>query len=249
MQQTLLEMTQNILSRLDGDEVNSHSETSESRQVASIIRNTYYNIFSRANLPEHQQHFQLTPSTDMTKPVLMTRPSNVSRIDWIKYDMSLNGISNPSFSYVTIYPIQQYMDTIHSYDIDETNVLSFTLDGIEYLYKNNGHPTFCMVYKDNYVIFNSYNVVQEATLQSINTLCFGQVIPTFEMSDTFVPNLDEKNSMLLLEESTAIAFAEMKQTVNEKAERNARRGWTSLQKSKSLAPMTSFDELPYFGRR
>lgn len=85
MSQTVLDMTQTILSALNSDSVNSISDTSESMQVARIIQNKYYDILGRGDLPEQQMLMQLTASGDSTKPVLMTVPSGVLRIDWIKY--------------------------------------------------------------------------------------------------------------------------------------------------------------------
>ena len=53
MKYTLLEMTQDILSNMSSDEVNSISDTPESLQVATIIKQKYYDIVSRGDLPEH----------------------------------------------------------------------------------------------------------------------------------------------------------------------------------------------------
>jgi hypothetical protein len=85
MRMTLLDMTQNILSNMSSDEVNSYSDTTESMQVASIIRETYFNMLSRYNLPENDQLFQLDASTDGTQPVLMYVPKGINKIDWVKY--------------------------------------------------------------------------------------------------------------------------------------------------------------------
>lgn len=85
MKLTLLEMTQNILSAMSSDEVNSIGDTAESLQVANIIQTVYYNIAARANLPEHNGLVQLVGVNDPLRPVLMTVPSNVTRINWIQY--------------------------------------------------------------------------------------------------------------------------------------------------------------------
>jgi len=75
MKRTLLDYTQSILSSLNSAEVNSIGDTTESLQVAEILRTTYYNILGRAELPEHEKLFQLTSSGDPTKPTLMFRPN------------------------------------------------------------------------------------------------------------------------------------------------------------------------------
>lgn len=85
MKYTLLDMTQNILSRMSSDEVNSISDSPESLQVANIIKNKYFDLISRVNLPEHDQLLQLDPSIDATSPVLMYVPEGVADLKWLKY--------------------------------------------------------------------------------------------------------------------------------------------------------------------
>ena len=58
MKYTLLEMTQDILSNMSSDEVNSISDTTESLQVATIIKQKYFDLISRVNRPEHDQLIQ-----------------------------------------------------------------------------------------------------------------------------------------------------------------------------------------------
>src|SRR5882672_11876334 len=83
--QTLLDMTQEILSAMSSDEVNSIGDTTESLQVATIIKRKYFDIVSRSALPEHDQLIQLTSSGDTALPVLMYVPVEVNNIKWIKY--------------------------------------------------------------------------------------------------------------------------------------------------------------------
>ena len=85
MKMTLLDMTQNILSALNSDEVNSISDTPESLQVAQCIRTTYFNMLGRYDMPEHNQLFNLQPSNDSTMPTLMFIPEGVIRLEWLDY--------------------------------------------------------------------------------------------------------------------------------------------------------------------
>lgn len=244
-------MVQSILSSMNSDEVNSYSDTAESRQVAEVVKTTYFNIIARTNLPEHDQLFKLTASGDDTMPVLMFRPDNVRRLDWIKYNKSneLTSSTEPEYEYVTVLPLKQYLDIVHQFDIDDTNVLSFTLNNNIFYYKNDVQPTYCTVINDYYVIFDSYNDTVDDTLQTSKTLCFGQVAPSFTMDDDFYPDLDERQFPLLLNEAKALAFAEIKQTEHPKAERESRRQWVSLQRNKSLTNFSELSKLPDFGRK
>jgi hypothetical protein len=85
MKMTLLDMTQSILASMGSDQVNSIGDTVESTQVAEILRQTYYNMIGRYDLPEHNQFVQLISSTIPAQPTLMTMPDGISRIEWVKY--------------------------------------------------------------------------------------------------------------------------------------------------------------------
>lgn len=150
MKYTLLEMTQDILSNMSSDEVNSISDTTESMQVATIIKQKYFDIVNRVNLPEHDQLIQLDPSTDPSSPVLMYVPAGVADIKWIKYfdsnvldgpndlnythdlnvDIIQNGTSSPlaapGYLYVTILPTNQFIDMVNSFNPLENDVETMT---------------------------------------------------------------------------------------------------------------------------
>jgi hypothetical protein len=248
MKYTLLEMVQSILTSLDSDEVDSISDTAEARSIAELIRQSYFNIIARANLTEHQQLFGLTASGDSAKPVLMTRPSTVVRLDWIKYQISDDPLS-PKFSYVTILPLQQFLDLTHQLNLTATDVDSMVVDGQTFFFKNNVAPCYCTILKDNSIIFDSYKSTIESTLQATKTMCFGLVSPVFNMIDTFIPELDELQFPLLLNEAKSMAFIELKQVENVAAIRESKRQWSVVQKTKELKRGSYFDQLPDFGRR
>jgi hypothetical protein len=73
-------MTQAILSALGSDQVNTIGETAESVQVAECLRQTYFNMLGRYDLPEHNELAQLV-ETNAATPTLMTVPLNCSRIE------------------------------------------------------------------------------------------------------------------------------------------------------------------------
>ena len=250
MKYTLLEMTQNILSRLDSDEVDSISDSTEATQVARIIRNTYFNLLNRADLPEHKKLIQLNSSADSTKPVLMTRPDNVRKIDWIKYNVRSATDTIDRMDYVTILPLSQFLDMTDGLSTDDTNVDTMTIDNITFTFQNNIAPTFCTILNDVNIIFNSYDSAVESTLQTAKTKAFALTVPTFDLLDGTVPDLDDVQFPLLLNEAAAVAFVDLKQQANPKAEQESRRQWINLQRTKALAKVpTPFDALPHFGRK
>lgn len=248
MKLTVLDLVQNILSSLDSDEVNSISDTVESRQVAQVVKTAYFNIIARADLPEHTGLFTLDASLDPDQPVLMTKPENVRHIKWIKYDTRMEELLDPQFNYVTIVPLEQYMDMTQRMNPVESNVGSFTLNGMLFYFKNDVQPCYCTILNDRYIIFDSYNSVLDTTLQTSKTMVFGSTTPVFLMEDSFVPDLDEQQFPLLLNEAKSLAFMELKQMPHEKAEQESKRQWRTLQRTKDLEKPHYFDQLPNFGR-
>lgn len=253
-QLTVLDMTQSILSALNSDEVNSIADTTESMQIANIIKNKYYDILTRGNLPEQRTLIQLTASGDNTKPTLMYIPSGVIRMDWIKYfDNNPDADITPGYKYVTVLPIEQFLDMIDSFNPESTNVGSFTFteggNNFTFYYKNDAQPCYCTVIENYYIVFDSFNSAIENTLESTNTQAYVLKVTPFTLSDNFVPDLDDDKFPLLLNEAKSLAFYELKQMPHRQADLEIRRQWSSIQKDKAISNKPShFDQLSNFGR-
>jgi len=364
MKMNLLQLTQNILSALNSDEVNSISDTTESLQVANIIQTTYYNMLSRYDLPEHNQLFQLDASTVETQPVLMFKPEGISRIEWIKYfdanpyesnsmqsdqygaysqhdvnvDLRANasgwsttssssvaiatgtavftvpsGLSistgnsayaasggntmsgtvasysgstltlnitktsgagtfsswtitqsnpqvyGPGYLDVEIIPLKKFLHRVNQFNLSNNNIETFTLtvpniatgesQNYSFNYQTDGQPQYCTVIQNYYVIFDSYDSSIDSTLQSSKTEYFGWVLPSFQLTDSYIPQLDDQVFPLLLNESKSLAYLELKHQTHQKAEQEVQRQISTIQKYKSATKQDSdFDRFPNYGR-
>jgi hypothetical protein len=171
MKSTLLEITQEVLSAMSSDEVNSVSDSAESLQVANIIKRKYYDIVSRGDLPEHNQLFQLNPSLSNIEPTLMFIPDGIGRIEWIKYfntnpnaggsvlsntrTNEINQIppsippstavqAGPGYQYVTMLPIAQFLE-ITNFDPADPNVNSYIFSDTS----NDFPDNFTIFYKND----------------------------------------------------------------------------------------------------
>ena len=253
-------MTQEILSALSSDEVNSIGDTTESLQVATIIKRKTKDIWARIKLPDSEQLIQLDASTDSSLPVLMTVPEEVNKLYWIKYFNSVDvdeTLPMPGYQYVTILPITQFIDMITALNPNEDNIgsLTFTDEVSErsasytFYYRDDVQPRYCTIISNRYVIFDSYDSDLDSTLQSSKTMCAASIDPVFRMEDDFTPNLTEAQLSLLLNEAKALAFFELKQTQHPKAEQEKQRQWASLNNTKAVTNIpTAFDKLPNYGR-
>lgn len=226
MRYTLLEMVQRILGSMESDEVSTVDETPESTEVARIIKECYFDIIGEINPAEHEGLFKLTASGDNTKPVLMTLPSTVSKMRWLKYN-DADVVGEPSYrdlSYRTNDEFIYYHTGLDN-DADNVDTMIVTIKGVSYTFqfRNDSHPSYYTIFYDNQIVFDSYDSTLETTLTQARSLGFGSLVPDFTISDSFVPELDPRQFQLLLQEAKAQAFVELKQSSNDKAEKKARK--------------------------
>jgi hypothetical protein len=254
MKYTLLDMTQSIASSMDSDEINSINDSVESLQIANVIRSAYFDIISRANLPEHYTIVTLDAYTDNTKPIFMTVPETVSKIVWLKYNKTETAADNPNMQLITYLTLSQFLDRMQSIDPDGVDVDTFDhtvgSDTFKFVYYTDTQPSYYTTFDDNTVVFDSFDSAIDTTLQKSKTQCYGKSVIPFTMADSFTPDLDEDQFPLLLNEAKSLAWLELKQSPHLIAERNIKRNWSHVQKNKyRTETLSDFEKLPNFGRK
>lgn len=255
MRLTLLEMTQQILSAMDGDEVNTISDTVESYQVALLIRQVFYDIATELQLPEHENLFQLTPSNDSELPCLMSLPTNVVRLDNIQYDNKLSTDTHANWQPVEFMPFDefiQYQNSLKEWpttDVKEMLVPS-NGDTFKFLCRKDVFPTYYTTFNDTTLVFNGYKSTEDSTLQNSKTLCAGSVYPTFTLSDSFTATLDPSQFSYFFNKAKTRAFFEIKQQENPESARETRDQKIRLQKAKRRTPdETELEKTQRYGRK
>lgn len=253
MKYNLLELVQRILESMDSDEINSISDTTEALQVAGIVKECYFDIVGELEPRETQGLFHLDASGDNTKPTQMTMPPNASRIDVLKYNIGPD-LQDTNFREIRYLEPVEFLDYMNGLNTNETWVTSqiLVIDGEDFNIKvrNDQSPHYYTSFDDHTIVFDCFDSSYEATLTSSRSYCIGSLIPSFVMEDTFVPKLDARQFQFLLQSAKAQAFVELKQTVNEKAERKERRNRLLAQKTKDTQTdnRTSFQKHRGFGR-
>jgi hypothetical protein len=170
-----------------------------------------------------------------------------------------SGIAGPSYGAVRILDSEQFINMVNSFNTQDSDVKTFNLtvtnaasgepSNFLFNYKNDKIPQYCCVIQNYFIVFDSYDSSVDSTLQASKTLCLGWVVPVFELQDTFIPDLDEAQVPMLLNEAKSLAFLELKNRPHQKAEQEVLRQLSSLSKFKALANRpTPFEQLPSFGR-
>lgn len=254
MRYTLLDIVQSVLASMDSDEVNSITDTTEAFQVAHIVRRCYNNIATHADLPEHYTVFSLTASSPST-PVVMYRPAGIDSIRWLKYNKETAENTDAAFSLLTPLSLEEFLNRMHSLVESDSSVDTFTLtvndsDSFLILYRNDTGPSVYTTFDDGTILFDSIDTDVDSCLQNSKTLAYGISEKAFLFSDTFIPDLDDRQFNLLLNESIALAAVELKQQANPKVDQQVRKGWINVQRTKhNINVETDFDKLPDYGRK
>lgn len=223
MKMSLLEMVQDILSAMESDEVNSIADTVESLQVAQEIKTTYHDLMSTFDFPSHEGLISLEPSNDSDNPTTFRLPDNVKQIKWITYN---NGsIEAPNYVEVHYQEPEEFFRYGSLYNAGQSSI---QLVGRFYVFTDR-HPTHWTTFDNQTLLFNGFNASVDTTLQESKVVCWGQTFRTFELEDSFVPDLDIALFPLLLSEAKKSCFVNFKGVGNANEERRARRQAVRIQ--------------------
>lgn len=252
---SLLNIVQRTLSSMDGDEVNSISDTTESLQVATCAETVYNDIIQGSDPPEDFRMFSLQPSNDVTAPIVMYRPLGFESVNWIKYQRTIQDDDSGQLWWTMMQPIgmEEFLKRQDGLSLDAPDVSQMNLvlpnTTLQVLYYNDRSPDYYTSWDDETVLFSSIDTAVDTTLQANKTLCYGQYSIQFLMIDGFVPAFDSQVHQLWLHETKALASAEMRQVTNAAAEKAARKTWIKLQDDKQAINIGSYyNQYPNYGR-
>jgi hypothetical protein len=247
---TLLEMVQDILSDMDSDHVNTIGDSIEAQQIATIIKNTYFWMIDNVlDLPEHAELLTLTALGDTTHPTYFSIPTDVKRIDYLRYNSEDLVDTDLDYRDLKWLPPRDFEKMVNSRNESDTNVsLIVDFNHGSLLIENDKMPQWWTSFDDFYIVMDSYDSAVESTLQQSKLLGWGLKQPAWSTVDTFVPDLDTNIFPLLYNEAKAACFIDIKQVQNIKAERRSRDQITRIHNKTHTTPRDRHAEQPNYGR-
>lgn len=217
MKYTLLQLVQSILSDMDSEDVNSISDSVEAQQVASIVRDTYFNIIATRKIPEHQELLKMTAASDSEFPTHFHYPENVKEITALWYEDK-----NGDYREIVWCEPMDFLSRTDSIQEDYDTVLDKN-GGTKLRILNDQDPRFYTSFDDYWLVLNSYDSTTEDTLQESKVRAYGTKYPTFQISDGFTPDLDATLYPYFLAEAKSTAMSLLKGGSDPKVEQAARR--------------------------
>lgn len=221
---TLLDMVQEILNDLDSDEVESIDDTTESEQVVSILKSTYYAMMSSRDWPHLRRSIQITGLGNTSRPTHMKLQDGIKELCFINYNKVKNGETRKRYEEIEYLQPDHFLHKTNQRNNDDSDTVAVTdTGGIEILIKNDAPPQYYTSFDDKYLVFDSYDSAVESTLQESKIQAMAYVMPEWNSSDTFIPDLPENAFTALVEEAKSRASFRLKQVADQKAEQEAGR--------------------------
>jgi len=245
---TLLQITQEVLSEINGDDVNSITETEEAEQVAKHIIAVYDNIVSKESWNLHRTGIQLNSSGDSNKPTHMTLPTNVKEFISLHYDTRKVGETKKAFVPMKYKEADDFLRYLNSRDSTATTVTEVVDDsGVVLLVRNNIAPTYFTSFDDEVLIFDAHDSAVDTTLQTSKTQGLAYVLPTLSLADSSVPDLPLDAERYLIEQAISRCQWKMRefQDVVSESEANKQRRTMSRKAWRANKP----SRYPDYGRK
>jgi len=229
MKLSLLEIVQDIMSSMSSDTVNDINDTSESLQVAQLVKTTYLELIDNKNWP-HLKTIAQFDSATTANPVKMKLPEAVKELVSVRYNKRKSTDTRDKYAEVSYLDPEDFLDQTNGRNEDEANVAEVIDYGLtKFFIRNDIAPTYWTSFDDEYIMFDAYDSTVDTTLQGSKTQVVIYKDPTWSMENAFIPDLPSEAFSRLVAEAKSVAFNEIKQSPNAKAEQqSARQGnWLS----------------------
>lgn len=247
MKRTLIEMVQDILSALDAEEVNSIDDTLEATQVANIIKNCYLNMATTRNWTGQRKLLSFNHSATLDRPTHIRSPENIKEMILFKYNVAKED-DQMEYREISYREPDVFLRLVSSRGVDTPNTKIITdTGGTPLVIITNKPPSYWTSFDDTYIVCDSYDSQVDDTLKASKTQVLAYMYPEFKLLDSFVPEMPAEAFQALYNESKSIAFVEVKQVANQKAEQEATRQRVWL--SRNDFQLKGGTRYPNYGRR
>ncbi len=243
---TLLQITQDILNDISGDEVNSINDTVESVQCAAIVQSTYFDMMTSRDWTHTKKLIQPLADATLSLPTHVQFDDSMKRLVSVYYDCSKT-VGKLDYKEVKYLSPDDFLRFTNQRNTLDSNTLNVTdPSGITLLILNNYGPKYYTSFDDKQVVFDSYDSSMDTFLKQNKFQAYGYIIPDWSQEDDFIPPIPIEVFPLLINEAKSRASVKLRQQPDQKAEQQsqkqnrfmARNGW-------NISPDKKF---PNYGR-
>lgn len=206
---TLLELVQSTLNAMDSDYVTTILETEESSQVTQVAKEVYLELINREEWEFLNRGVALTSPMSTATPTSFIVPDTVRRMTYLGYQTQVTPSLYKKLDYLTP---DQFLSRATSESSGGSNQLVTLNSGLRFYVGNERPPQFYTSFDDTSIVCDSFESSVESFLSASKVTASAFTIPTFTLTDNFVPDLPAHMFPFYLAELKETCFQYFKQT-------------------------------------
>lgn len=212
MKQTLLEMVQRVLEAVDGQMVESISDTREAMQVANIVKECYEHLLYTRDIKAKSNLIQMHSMSDVTQPTVFQINDDIEQITLFKYYDK----SNDKYVDLQWLDPEEFVSMTLNRNPQKDNIMSIKdpFSGVRYNIITDRCPQYFSSFDDQHIVCDAINMADTHTLIEEYTVVYGYKQPEFKLEDNFVPDLAPQHFSLLLSEAKLYAGFELNKVID-----------------------------------
>lgn len=246
---TILQLVQQIGEGIGSDEIDTLDETIEASEIATILEQTVTEVISRKRWEfisdrVRQLDARAGGSTQLNTLVI---PSDVTRINCLKYRNTDNTVTE--FIALTYMKPCDFVDMVQSRNSADTNITAIANDdGVEINVITDAPPNNWTSFDEESITFDAYDATVGTGNLITDSVIIADIVPVIDYTDPAATlKVPERMETLIYNEALSTCAIRLRQTVDPKAERVARRQHIAL---RELEHITNKDtKEANYGRR
>lgn len=235
---TILKLVQRIGEAISSDEIDTLNETIEAVEITNILEDSFTEVMNRRDwefLRDRVLQMDVRAGGD-TKLFNLTIPLNVTKLQEVRY-IDDNG-KFPTLEYVTSLV---FIERVQARDVSQANITAIDNDdGVALNIITDQPPTFYTSFDEENLSFDAHDATRGTGNLIADSVIIANIIPAVDFTDpTATLPIPERMETLVLNEAIATAGVRLRQVVDTRAERIARRQGIKL---RELEPKTQRDQ-------
>jgi hypothetical protein len=253
MAKTLLQIVKNTLESMDSDPIDSifigDGGTEESEQIASFAGQLYEYMHSIYDWPYSKILTQLDALADSDKPNYLSLPITVGEVHFIKYrEKNIEWVTPEVFLDRTNErnTLTKNANGVYQDSLADNTVSILSFEGIRLFTKTNSDPTYYTSFDNKHLVFDSYDIANDTTLQNSNSAVYATRAASFPLDNDAIPEFPDGMYPLFQAELNREASLRLKQVDSPV---DAKRALVSMAAQRTKADRVNKRAIAGFGRK
>jgi hypothetical protein len=194
---------------MDSDQVDSIADTAEAGQVSELLRDVYFELLNRQEWEFLKGPVTLTAAGDTTKPTKFTVQEGLRHLHNVWYNVA-SGSDVERRELKWVEPVE-FLNSYGSGAAGDGKLLVTDGTQLQFYVRTDRMPSVYTTFDGETVWFDAYDSSVETSLVTSKVSAFGVSIPTFSLTDDFVPVLPNHMVPLLQSTLNSVSHVYLKQ--------------------------------------